>query len=128
MQKLRLQNTYNKDTNSFDRNNFELRESDKTLSGKVSISSKKDDKYISKTMPFVAFKSQISPETEHALRNSKGKTFEANFNLMVDKFEIDGKETKFFKIIINEAKFQEVDSQDSSVNYSKPPLDEEIPF
>lgn len=128
MQKLRLQNTYNKDTKSFDKNNFELRESDKTLTGKVSISSKKDGGYISKSIPFVAFKSQISSETEYAIRNSKGKSFEASFNIAVDKFDVDGKETKFFRLVINEAKFQEVDNQN---NYGNPSLgvdEESIPF
>ena len=128
MQKLRLQNVYNKDTNSFDRDNFELRESEKTITGKVSITSKKNDKYISKSIPFVAFKSQINSETELALRSSKGKTFEADYSLSVDSFEADGKDIKFFRLVINEARFQDIDSQDKAVSYSSDSLDEEIPF
>jgi hypothetical protein len=105
MQKLKLQNIWNKETKSFDKDKFEVRETDGTISGKVSISSKKGDKWISKPIPFVAFKSKIDEETALALFHSAGKPFEAEFNLAVDSFaDKEGKEVIFFKIIINRAK------------------------
>ena len=103
MQKLRLQNIYNKDTNSFDKTKFELRESDKAISGKVSISSKKGEAWLSKPLPFIAFKSQIDEGTQRALLHSDGKMFEAEFGLMVDSFEADGKEVRYIKLVINKA-------------------------
>ena len=103
MQKLRLQNIYNKDTNSFDKTKFELRESDKTISGKVSISSKKGEVWLSKPLPFIAFKSQIDEGTQRVLLHSDGKMFEAEFGLMVDSFEADGKEVRYIKLVINKA-------------------------
>lgn len=106
MQKLRLQNVWNNDTNSYDKNNFELRESEKTISGKVSITSKKDDGYISKPLPFIAFKSKIDNDTLNALLNSRGESFEAEFNIAVDSFKDNqGKEVKYHKLVINKAVF-----------------------
>jgi len=108
MQKLRLQNVWSKDTNSFDKSSFELRESDKTISGKVSVSSKKGDKWISKALPFVAFKSQIDSATTSALLHSKGKSFEAEFGMMADSFtdQETGKDIIYIKLVINSAKFE----------------------
>ena len=108
MQKVRLQNVYNKDTNSFDKNNFELRESDKSITGKLSISSKKGDKWHSKAIPFIAFKSQIDNETTMALLHSKGQLFEAEINFSVDSFRPEGepKDIIFFRAIVNKAKFE----------------------
>lgn len=117
MQKLRIQSKWNKETNSFDRNIFELRESDKVISGKVSISSKKGDVYISKALPFVAFKSKIDDETQIALLHSNGELFEADFSLNVDSFAADQddgstKEVKYIKLVINKAvgDFKKVDA------------------
>ena len=106
MQKLKLQNKYNKDTKSFDKGVFELRETDGTISGKVQISSKKGDKWLNKAMPFTAFKSKIDDETTNVLLNSNGESFEANINLVVDSFteKETNKEIVFFKVIINEAR------------------------
>jgi len=135
MQKLRLQNTYNEDTNSFDKNKFELRESDKTISGKVSISSKKGEVWLSKPLPFIAFKSQIDDETKRALLNSGGQMFEAEFGLMVDSFEADGKEVKYIKLVINKAiadgKKDDKIWQQVEVNFANDAvndLDDIIPF
>ena len=41
MQKLKLQNSWDDQSESFDKDKFEIRETDGTISGKVSISSKK---------------------------------------------------------------------------------------
>tara|TARA_R110000868_G_C10972986_1_gene771113 strand:+ start:11281 stop:11688 length:408 start_codon:yes stop_codon:yes gene_type:complete len=135
MQKVRLQNFYNKDTNSFDKNNFELRESDKSITGKLSISSKKDDKWHSKAIPFIAYKSQIDNETTMALLHSKGQLFEAEINLSVDIFRPEGepKYIIFFKAIVNKAKFEGEISKHSKAKgdaYVKEEefLDDEIVF
>ena len=64
MQKLRITNTYNKENNQYEKGTFDIKESEKSITGKVNISTKKDDKYISKSLPFIAFKSKIDRETE----------------------------------------------------------------
>ena len=38
MQKLRIANTYNKETKQYEKGGFELRENEKSLTGKVNIS------------------------------------------------------------------------------------------
>lgn len=132
MQKLRLQNVWNNDTKSFDKNNFELRESEKTISGKVSITSKKDDGYISKPMPFIAFKCKVDKDTLNALLNSRGKSFEAEFGIVVDSFKDNqGKEIKYHKLVINKAKLegQEKHYQDKANGYQpEEDQDDSIPF
>ena len=132
MQKLRLQNTYNKETNSFDRDKFEVRETDGTISGKVSISTKKGDKWVSKPMPFTAFKSKIDVGTMEALLNSNGKTFEADFNIAADSFtDKEGKEVTYLKLIINEAKGEAIPqhSVDKGNNFLSDEGDlDQIPF
>lgn len=106
MQKLKLQNSWDDQSKSFDKDKFEIRETDGTISGKVSISSKKGDKWISKPMPFTAFKSKIDEETKATLLQSDNQPFQADFNLAVDSFadKVSGKEISYFKIIINQAR------------------------
>lgn len=136
MQKLKIQNTWNNDTKSFERDKFEVRETDGTISGKVSISSKKGDKWLSKPMPFTAFKSKIDEQTRTVLLHSDGKSFEASFNLSVDSFldKKTNKETTYLKLIINEAKGEGISkhSQDKANGYveevSIEDFDCEIPF
>lgn len=133
MQKLKLQNTWNKETKSYDRDKFELRETDKVISGKVSISGKKDDKWISKPIPFIAFKSKIEEGTIDALLHSNGKPFEAEFNLIADSFpdKETGKDISFFKLIINRARCEGIDkhSADKANAYVSEDLSsDEIPF
>ena len=105
MQKLKLQNSWDDQSKSFDKDKFEIRETDGTISGKVSISSKKGDKWISKPMPFTAFKSKIDEETKATLLQSGNLPFQADFNITVDSFadKVSGKEISYFKIIINHA-------------------------
>jgi len=106
MQKLKLQNTWNNQSKSYDKDKFELRETDGTISGKVSISSKKGNKWISKPIPFTAFKSKIDAETTTTLLHSGSQPFQASFNIMVDSFadKETGKDISYFKMIINEAR------------------------
>jgi len=133
MQKLKLQNTWNKEAKSFDKDKFEVRETDGTISGKVSISSKKGDKWISKPIPFVAFKSKIDEETALALLHSAGKPFEAEFNLAVDSFtDKEGKEVSYFKIIINRGEGEGISKHSvdkgSYQQEQEDLLDDQIPF
>lgn len=106
MQKLRLKSVWDKEAKAFSKNLFELRESDKDISGRVNITSKKGEGYVSKDMPFIAYKSKIDSDTEHALRNSRGQTFEAEIGLKADSFKLDGKDKPFLKLVINSAKFE----------------------
>tara|TARA_R100000951_G_scaffold113765_1_gene116497 strand:+ start:1089 stop:1487 length:399 start_codon:yes stop_codon:yes gene_type:complete len=115
MQKLRISNTYNKENNQYEKGTFDIRESEKSITGKVSISSKKDDKYISKTLPFIAFKSKIDRETERAILDSQGQLFEAEIGLMVDNFQDQtGKTITYIKLVINKAKFEAVDKHNQA--------------
>ena len=133
MQKLRITNTYNKENNQYEKNTFDIRESEKSITGKVNISTKKDDKYISKTLPFIAFKSKIDRETERAILDSKGKLFNAEIGLMVDNLQ-DQKTKKtitYVKVVINQARFEAVDkhNQAKANGYqSEDLLDDDIPF
>jgi hypothetical protein len=133
MQKLRIANTYNKETKQYEKESFELRESEKSLTGKVNISSKKNDKYISKTMPFVAFKSKIDIDTENAIRNSRGQLFNAEIGLIPDSFTADdGKEVIYIKVVINKASFEQINQHSIDKGNGYQPQedlpDDSIPF
>lgn len=132
MQKLRISNTYNKENNQYEKGTFEVRESEKSITGKVSISSKKDDKYISKTLPFIAFKSTIDRETERAILDSRGQLFDAEIGLMVDNFQDQtGKTITYIKLVINKARFKAVDKHNQAKANGYQPdnlLDDDIPF
>jgi hypothetical protein len=113
MQKFRIQNKWNQSSNSFDKNQFVLRETDGTISGKLSVSSKRKDKYISKAIPFTIFKSKVDEETINAVLCSNGKLFEAEYNLAVESFpeKETGKEISYIKVVISKAR--EIISQNS---------------
>jgi hypothetical protein len=132
MQKLRISNTYNRENNQYEKGTFEIRESEKSITGKVNISSKKDNKYISKSLPFIAFKSKIDRETERAILDSRGQLFDAEIGLMVDNFQDQtGKTITYIKLVINKAKFEAVDkhNQAKANGYqSENLLDDDIPF
>jgi hypothetical protein len=132
MQKLRIANVYNKESNQYEKSTFDIRESEKIISGKINISTKKNDIYISKTLPFVAFKSQIDRDTERAILDSKGQLFEAEINLIADNFQDQsGKTINYIKVVINQAKFEAVDKHnEAKANgyQSEDELPDEIPF
>jgi hypothetical protein len=132
MQKLRIANVYNKESNQYEKSTFDIRESEKIISGKINISTKKNDIYISKTLPFVAFKSQIDRDTERAILDSKGQLFEAEINLIADNFQDQsGKTINYIKVVINQAKFEAVDKHnEAKANgyQSENELPDEIPF
>ena len=132
MQKLRISNTYNKESNQYNKNDFDIRESEKSITGKANISTKKDDKYISKSLPFVAFKSKIDRETERAILDSRGQLFDAEIGLMVDNFQDQTEKTiTYVKVVINKAKFEAVDKHNQAKANGYQPenlLDDVIPF
>jgi hypothetical protein len=125
MQKLKLQNIWDNQTKSFLKDQFHLRESDKVISGRVALSNKKDDQWISKDMPFIAFKSQITDSTRIALTQSNGKLFDAEFTIIVDEFtDKEGQVKKYFKVNILNASLLNAPTQ----NNTQPAVDDEIPF
>jgi len=132
MQKLRITNTYNRENNQYEKGTFDIRESEKSITGKVNISTKKDDKYISKTLPFIAFKSKIDRETERAILDSRGQLFDAEIGLMVDNFQDQtGKTITYVKVVINQARFEAVDKHNQAKANGYQPedlLDDDIPF
>ena len=133
MQKLRIANVYNKESNQYEKSTFDIRESEKKIEGKVSISTKKDNKYISKTLPFIAFKSKVDRETERAILDSRGQLFEAEIGLMVDNLQDKktGNTITYVKVVINQARFEAVDkhNQAKANGYqSENLLDDDIPF
>jgi len=133
MQKLRISNTYNKENNQYEKGTFEVRENEKSITGKVNISSKKDNKYILKTLPFIAFKSKIDRETERAILDSRGKLFDAEIDLIVDSFQDQtGKAITYAKVVINKAKFEAIDKHNQAKANGYQPeeelLDDDIPF
>lgn len=132
MQKLRISNTYNKESNQYNKNDFDIRESEKSITGKANISTKKDNKYISKTLPFIAFKSTIDTETERAILDSRGQLFDAEIGLMVDNFQDQtGKTITYIKVVINKAKFEAIDKHNQAKANGYQPedmLDDDIVF
>ena len=132
MQKLRITNTYNKENNQYEKGTFEVRESEKSITGKVNISTKKDDKYISKSLPFIAFKSKIDRETERAILDSRGQLFDAEIGLMVDNFQDQtGKTITYVKVVINQARFEAVNKHNQAKANGYQPedmLDDDILF
>jgi len=133
MQKLRIANVYNKESNQYEKSTFDIRESEKKIEGKVSISTKKDNKYISKTLPFIAFKSKVDRETERAILDSRGQLFEAEIGLMVDNLQDQktGNTITYVKVVINQARFEAIDkhNQAKANGYqSENELPDEIPF
>jgi hypothetical protein len=134
MQKLRISNTYNKETKQYEKGSFDIRESEKKIEGKVNISSKKNDKYISKTLPFIAFKSKIDIDTERAILDSRGQLFEAEIGLIVDNLQDQktGKTIAYVKVVINKARFEAVDKHNQAKANGYQPqedlLDDEIPL
>ena len=130
MQKLKLQNKWNNDTRQFDKSSFELKESDKTISGKVSITSKQKDKFVSKSLPFILFKSQTSEQTQDAVKS--GQPFMADFTLGVNEFDGEGgKKVSYIQMVIKEATLaeQQSDHHRAKANGFQPQddFDDEIP-
>lgn len=112
MQKLKLQNVYNKETKKFIVGEFQLKEYDKIISGKVNISSKVKDKWVNKDIPFIAFKSQLDESDIAAIKSGE---FMADFGIAVNEFQNDkGKTIKYHQLIINKAEVEGVDQHNQA--------------
>jgi hypothetical protein len=131
MQKYRIRNKWDENTNSFDKSSFELKETEKMIRGKLNISSKQNDKFVSKPINFVLFKSKTDLDTQNAVKSCQ--PFEAEIGIGVDEFEVEGKKIIYHQIIINkawiegqdkhnEAKSNDYQTQDELLN------DDEIAF
>jgi len=127
MQKIRIRQTWDNQSKKFI-DSYEVQDREKIITGKVDISSKKDDKYISKTLPFIAFKSKIDQETINCLLTSNNKLFDADFNIMVDSFaDENGEEKKYLKLVINKAILNSDNNNSNTINQEQI-VDDEIPF
>lgn len=127
MQKIRIQNKWSEESKSFSQN-MDLKENDKVITGKLSISSKDGEEWVNKAIPFIAFKSKIDRETDHAIRHSSGKIFDADITLGVARFkDKEGREIKYHRVIINSAKF-EGSVPDSKALNGNVEEEDEIPF
>lgn len=119
MQKLRIQNKYDKDAKKFT-NELELKDSDKIISGKLKISSKQKDKWINKVVPFIAFKSQLSQSEINTIKSGE---FEAEFGLGVNEFEADGKTITYLQVIINKVANKGIDAHNEAKGNGYQPQD-----
>lgn len=127
MQKIRIKRIWDNQSKKFI-DSYEVQDREKIITGKVDISTKKDDKYISKTLPFIAFKSKIDQETINCLLTSNNKLFDAEFNIMVDSFaDENGEEKKYLKLVINKAILNSDNNNSNTINQEQI-VDDEIPF
>lgn len=132
MQKLKLQNKWNEAKKCFEKDVFELKETDKSITGKIQISSKQKDKWINKAMPFIVFKSRADESTQNAVKS--GKFFEADFVLGVNEFTNQKGETiTYLQMIINFAKICDDSGRGNVIEAKGEALedeifDDEIPF
>lgn len=102
MQKIKIQNTWNDSLKKYDKDEFDLKETDKIIYGQVTISSKVKDKFISMPLRFIAFKSKLTQNAESIIKS--GLPFFADFNLTVNEYQTkDGELKKNLQMIINDA-------------------------
>ncbi len=126
--KIKIANAYDKETKSFDRNAFDLRESEKVINGRFTMSRKnKAEKWFSASMMFVAFKSTLSRESLISLLNHDGKSIDVKGELMVEQGN-DGK--AYFKFNIQEVVGEAISkhSVDKGNGYVSDEEDSSIPF
>lgn len=123
--KIRISNKWNKQTNSYDKALYDIRETEGTISGRFTISIKKEEKWVSAHMAFTAFKSKIDLETKNSLLHHGGKQIEVSGTLSVDAAN-DGK--GYFKFIINSARPAEKKEAVQSFHEAERETFEEIPF
>ncbi len=127
--KIRISNKWNKQSNSYEKSAYEIRETEKTVSGRLTLSAKKklesgEEKWVSAHMAFIAFKSKIDSQTLSSLVHHGGKFLEVEGNLSVDLAN-DGK--GYFRFIINSARsceekkpvqsFHEVENSDDEIPF-----------
>jgi hypothetical protein len=123
MQKLKLQNKWDNQAKKFTEE-FDFKETEKTITGKISVSSKQNDKYVSKSIPFILFKSQTTPETQSAVKSGK---FEASFGIGVNQFQdSEGKTITYHQLIINEAKSEGISKHSVDKGNAYQPQDDDF--
>jgi len=100
---IRISNLWDNGSRTFKRYVYDIRESEKTISGRFSGSAKsqKDGKWKSVTMSFVCFKKDTDEVTQNALTSHNGDLIEISGDLSV---EIGSDEKAYFKFIIKEAR------------------------
>jgi hypothetical protein len=129
MQKYRIQNKWDKNTNSFDKSSFELKETEKTIRGTLNISSKQNDKFVNKPIKFILFKSKTDLETQNAVKSCQ--PFQAEIGIGVNEFEEEGKKITYHQVIINKAWLEGQDKHNEAKSNGYQPQDEDdemIPF
>jgi hypothetical protein len=78
-------------------NQYNLKEHDKTFTGRIQISKKIDEKWQNKSMSFVFFKNS-DQDTANFLKNYKGLSFDMDCDLTLDK--VPNSEETYIKIIV----------------------------
>jgi len=84
---------------------YNLKENEKTFSGRIQISKKIQEKWGSKTMSFVFFKDN-DINTVDFFKNYDGSSFEMDFDLTLDK--MPNSEELYIKIIVKKT-WKEID-------------------
>ncbi len=107
---------------------YNLKENEKTFSGRIQISKKIQEKWGSKTMSFVFFKDN-DINTVDFFRNYDGSSFEMDFDLTLDK--MPNSEELYIKIIVKKT-WKEIDKHSIEKSNGYAPennyFNDEIPF
>lgn len=128
--KIRISNRWNKVENSYDKALYDIRESEKTISGRFVISKKNGEKWVNKHMAFIAFKSDLDTQSLNALINHSGNPLLVSGDLSIDaRNETDHE--GYFRFVIKEAKFVDNKKEGPARSFhekSEPEGDDDIPF
>jgi len=107
---------------------YNLKENEKTFTGRIQISKKIQEKWGSKTMSFVFFKDN-DINTVDFFRNYDGSSFAMDFDLTLDK--MPNSEEIYIKIIVKKT-WKEIDKHSIEKGNGYAPQDdyssEEVPF
>ena len=106
---------------------YNLKENEKTFTGRIQISKKIQEKWGSKTMSFVFFKDN-DINTVDFFRNYDGSSFEMDFDLTLDK--MPNSEEIYIKIIVKKT-WKEIDKHSIEKSNGYAPQDDyssEVPF
>ena len=106
---------------------YNLKENEKTFTGRIQISKKIQEKWGSKTMSFVFFKDN-DINTVDFFRNYDGSSFAMDFDLTLDK--MPNSEEIYIKIIVKKT-WKEIDKHSIEKSNGYAPQDDyssEVPF
>lgn len=128
----KIQNKFDKNTNNYDRNSYEITETDKTFRGRISLSKKEGETWISSSIAFVVFKNGVDAKTLKILSDYRGE--DLNF-ICEPMLGVNAKEGKgFVQLNVKSITLyqKEVDRHNSSKGNGYAPKsrdeDDEIPF